>query len=151
MLLAKEQSKTPGAPTGRNMVRLTVPPAQPVEASPVVRGAMPNNDQVGQRFSQPIQVNGSTWQPVYPVQAAPANYAHPPPNVQLGGPVNGRHASRRFPHPDQRSPRAGKRSPAATPESLHTSSATGFLSACHDGVAEGGAESAIQHAVIERE
>jgi hypothetical protein len=88
MLLAKEQSKTPGAAMGRNLVRMTVPPAQPIEASPVVRGAMPNNDQMGQRFSQPIQVNGSTWQPVYPVQAAPANYA-PPPNVQLGGPING--------------------------------------------------------------
>ncbi len=88
MLMAKEQGKTPGAAMGRNLVRMTVPPAQPIEASPVVRGAMPNNDQLGQRFSQPIQVNGSTWQPVYPVQAAPANYA-PPPNVQLGGPVNG--------------------------------------------------------------
>jgi hypothetical protein len=45
----------------------------------VVRGAMPNNDQVGQRFQPPAEVHGSTWQPVYPVPLAPANFAPPPP------------------------------------------------------------------------
>src|SRR5207248_2933166 len=80
------------------IVRLTVPPAQPLDPSPVVRGAMPTKDQMGQRFSALPPVHGSTWQPVYPVPAAPANFPPPPPPgpngrspapVQLGNPQFG--------------------------------------------------------------
>jgi hypothetical protein len=78
-LLAQDQGKTPGRATGRNIVRLTVPPVQPLGAAPVVRGAMPNNDQVGQRFSAPAFEQGPTWRPVYPVPASPVTFAAPPP------------------------------------------------------------------------
>jgi hypothetical protein len=74
MLLAQNQVKTPSATTARNTVRLTVPPVQPLDPAPVVRGAMPANDQVGQRFS-PSAGQGSTWQPVYPVSAPAVKYA----------------------------------------------------------------------------
>jgi hypothetical protein len=99
MLLAKEQGKTPATAAGRNVVRLTVPPVQPLEPAPVVRGAMPNNDQVGQRFDAPPTSFGPTWQPVYPLPATPV-YAPPPPPppgpngqrpvpIQLGAPQFG--------------------------------------------------------------
>lgn len=58
--LAAVQPKTnqpnayqPGYAAGRPSVRLTVPPVQPLDPSPVVRGAAPSNDQVGQRFGAP--------------------------------------------------------------------------------------------------
>ncbi|MEI7683614.1 MAG: hypothetical protein WCL32_01200 [Planctomycetota bacterium] len=41
-----------GQPTSRPHVRMTVPPVQPLDPSPVVRGAAPTPDQVGQRFNQ---------------------------------------------------------------------------------------------------
>jgi hypothetical protein len=96
-LLAKDQGRTPAAPTARNIVRLTAPPVQPFAATGVVRGAMPNTDQVGQRFSTPTPNFGPTWQPVYPVPASPVNVAAPQtpvsisqtpaaPRVQLGAP-----------------------------------------------------------------
>jgi hypothetical protein len=79
------QGKTPATPAGRNIVRLTVPPAQPLDPSPVVRGAMPARDQQGQFFSTPPA--GSTWQPVYPHPANPQAPAPPP--VRLGVPQYG--------------------------------------------------------------
>jgi hypothetical protein len=94
-LLAQNQAKTPGTPTGRNLVRMTAPPVQPLDPAPVVRGAMPNNDQMGQRFnSNP----GPTWRPVYPVPATSIDQIPPPPPgpigqvpvpVQLGSPQYG--------------------------------------------------------------
>ncbi len=74
-LLAKDGGKTQGTQTARNIVRLTVPPAQPLDPAPIVRGARPNNDQVGQRFTTPEATFGPTWQPVYPLPVAPVNYA----------------------------------------------------------------------------
>ena len=55
-------------PTNRPVVRLTVPPIQPLDPSPVVRGAAPTPDQMGQRFSQqpivPTRPNyNPNWQP----------------------------------------------------------------------------------------
>ena len=90
-LLAGDRGRTPAAPTSRNIVRLTVPPAQPIMATGIVRGAMPNSDQVGQRFSNPAPDYGPTWRPVYPVPASPVNFASPPatPRVQLGAPQFG--------------------------------------------------------------
>lgn len=102
--VAKNQDKLPGAMASRNIVRLTVPPVQPLEPAPVVRGAMPQPEQVGQQFGSPganpavhpasAQTKG--WIPVYPV---PANGAVPPPpppppglvppHVQLGPPQYG--------------------------------------------------------------
>ncbi|HWY87963.1 MAG TPA: hypothetical protein VNX28_14625 [Gemmataceae bacterium] len=75
ILLAKEQGKTPGMQTGRNIVRLTAPPVQPLDPSPVVRGQMANNDQVGQRFATPSTNPDSGWQPVYPIPADPVRSA----------------------------------------------------------------------------
>ena len=82
-LLAKDQVKTPGAAMARNIVRLTAPPAQPFGPAAVVRGAMPNNEQVGQRFSAPTPNYGPTWQPVYPVPASAVNFAAAPPAVPM--------------------------------------------------------------------
>ena len=78
-ILAKDDSKTRGTTTGRNIVRTTSPPVQPLDPMPVARGAMPNTDQVGQRFETPAQTHGSTWLPVYPVPAnlPPAACAKP--------------------------------------------------------------------------
>jgi hypothetical protein len=87
-------------PAGRsNIVRLTVPPAQPLDPQPVARGSMPAPEQVGQRFGQPA----ATWQPVNvrlepPVPMAPATPQFLPvaapapaagPQVQLGAPEFG--------------------------------------------------------------
>ena len=89
-ILAKEQGKTPGTPTGRNVVRMTVPPAQPLAPDPVVRGAMPSHEQAGQRYSgatpsfQGTSGQGSTWQPVYPVPVSPASSPPPPPQSPNG-------------------------------------------------------------------
>ncbi len=91
--LPQAKGRTLLQPTGRNIVRLTVPPAQPLEPTPLVRGAMPQHDQVGQSFGNvPASYGnpgstypGSTWQPVYPVPAAaPANMPPPPPPLPLG-------------------------------------------------------------------
>jgi len=80
----------------RPIVRLTAPPMEPLGPAPVVRGAMPAPDQVGQRFGQrpqghvppppPLPLNmaghhpNQAWQPVT-VMPIPA--AAPPPGVQL--------------------------------------------------------------------
>ncbi len=88
-ILARDDSKTPGTTTGRNIVRTTSPPSQPLDPTPVARGAMPNNDQVGQRFDTPAHNQGPTWFPVYPVPMnLPAATApgQGPARVQLGAP-----------------------------------------------------------------
>lgn len=69
-----------GQATNRPLVRTTVPPVQPLDPSPVVRGAAPTPDQVGQRFNQqgvpplvPPQPSGN-WIPA-PGFTPPANPA----------------------------------------------------------------------------
>lgn len=58
-----------GQPANRPLVRMTAPPAQPLDPSPIVRGASPTADQVGQNFGQPsvpplvAPVPGSNWVP----------------------------------------------------------------------------------------
>ncbi len=55
-----------GQPANRPIVRLTVPPVQPLDPSPVVRGAAPSPDQVGQRFATPplvVPQPSSNWVP----------------------------------------------------------------------------------------
>jgi hypothetical protein len=61
MILAQNQPKSnvQGTPTARNRIRLTAPPVQPLEPYSVVRGAMPAQEQVGQRFGRPA----TNWQP----------------------------------------------------------------------------------------
>jgi hypothetical protein len=92
--VAQNQQRSPGQTASRPLVRLTVPPAQPFEPTPVVRGAAPLPEQVGQRFGQaynpppppppPFQMTpgqaANTWQPV---TVAPLPAAGPPPVVQL--------------------------------------------------------------------
>jgi hypothetical protein len=48
-----KQSQPKAETTGRVVVRLTAPPAQPLEPSPVVRGQAPSAEQVGQTFGGP--------------------------------------------------------------------------------------------------
>jgi hypothetical protein len=77
-------------PTNRPIVRLTAPPVQPLDPSPIVRGASPTPDQMGQRFAPPPippivvpqpPAQNSTWVPVSG-QAPNAQYL--PPTVTLG-------------------------------------------------------------------
>src|SRR5262249_52947764 len=87
-LIAQNRTKTPGVQAGRNIVRLTVPPAQPFDPEPVVRGAMPEGGQQ------------SVWVPVYPPTAnqlppatppaaSPVIPTAPPSPVRLGPPQTG--------------------------------------------------------------
>lgn len=62
-------------PTNRPIVRLTVPPVQPLEPSPIVRGAAPTPEQVGQRFA-PSMAGTPTTMP-----ASAPTYASVPPLV----------------------------------------------------------------------
>jgi hypothetical protein len=107
--LAKGDGSKGGAPAapvasaGRNIVRLTVPPVQPLEPAPVVRGAMPGPGESGERFGTPPPpppypgTANPGWQPVYPpptVVPVPAAHAAPTtpymaPPVKLGAPVFG--------------------------------------------------------------
>lgn len=98
MLLA--QGRRPASPSsegdrGGIVVRLTAPPAQPLEPAPVVRGAMPGPDQTGQKFGDVRGLPASRqttapltmpipgqWQPVQPHHAPSAP-------VQLGPPQFG--------------------------------------------------------------
>lgn len=93
--VAQNQGRTPnsGQAASRPIVRTTSPPVQPLDPAPVVRGAAPAPEQVGQRFDPafnpppppplPSGFGGmqpaATWQPVTvrPIPAAP------PPVVQL--------------------------------------------------------------------
>lgn len=71
--------------TAGKTVRMTAPPAQPLDPQGIARGAMPSDDQAGQRFG------GTNWQPgvrleppvpiTTPIPRASA------PGVQLGTPV----------------------------------------------------------------
>lgn len=92
--VAQNQIKAPAQVTGRPIVRLTAPPVQPLDPDPVVRGAAPSPDQVGQRFGAsnppppppyPYQRTqpATNWQPV---RVAPIPAASPPPQVQLLAP-----------------------------------------------------------------
>ncbi len=65
-------------PTNRPIVRLTAPPVQPLDPSPVVRGAAPAPDQVGQRFGQPAAAG---W---VPAPGFPPLTPHLPVPVTLG-------------------------------------------------------------------
>ncbi len=92
--VAQNQQRSPGQTASRPLVRLTVPPAQPLDPAPVVRGAAPLPEQVGQRFGQgynpppppppPYQMTqgqpATNWQPA---TVAPLPIAGPPPVVQL--------------------------------------------------------------------
>lgn len=89
-------------PTGRSLVRFTVPPAQPVDPAPLVRGAMPSEGQVGERFGNPPppppvpeprniptydpRVPGGNWVPVYPPRESGPQVVPVPPNAALGTP-----------------------------------------------------------------
>jgi hypothetical protein len=105
MQLAKNRVTNPPnrAPT---VVRLTAPPAQPHDPSPIVRGAAPSPEQSGQRFgdrpaaptgqtfnpSQPLPPGGG-WQPVLPQQPVPPVFLGPPqvgsfPSVPPGMPTS---------------------------------------------------------------
>jgi hypothetical protein len=65
-------------PTGRT-VRLTVPPAQPLEPQPTVRAAAPSPDQVGQRFGETPRWQPVTLQPPVPESILIGPAVAPPP------------------------------------------------------------------------
>src|SRR5262245_32128103 len=50
--VAQNQKKGPAQGASRPIVRVTAPPVQPLDPEPVVRGAAPSADQLGQRFGQ---------------------------------------------------------------------------------------------------
>jgi hypothetical protein len=90
MQLAQNQPKSKNVDnTKRTVVRLTVPPVQPLEPSPTVRGAAPSPDQAGQRFGdrQPSLITPPVVIPTAPATAGagwqPAPYVIP---VQIGQP-----------------------------------------------------------------
>ena len=77
--------------TSGKTVRMTAPPAQPLDPQPIARGAMPTPDQVGQRFGQ------TAWEPSVRLEA-PVPLTAPRPvipayepamsnGVQLGTPM----------------------------------------------------------------
>lgn len=99
-----QQNIQPNRIPAGTMVRMTVPPIQPLDPPPVVRGQAPTPDQLGQRFGDPRapatqptpapyydSLIGRGWQPVTPVSnptpaALPPRYGSP---VQLGQPQFG--------------------------------------------------------------
>jgi hypothetical protein len=95
---AAGSANTQGSSRGQTVVRLTVPPAQPIDPPPVARGAMPTPDQQGQLFGNPPPppppppgyargVMNPGWQVVTtPPIVVPLPPAPPPPPVQLGAP-----------------------------------------------------------------
>jgi hypothetical protein len=66
---------TPAEPTGRVVVRLTAPPAQPLEPAPVVRGQAPTQEQVGQTFGKAAPQAAS---PQVPVTLGPPQFGSAP-------------------------------------------------------------------------
>ena len=92
MLLAN--NKKPNEEKSGIVVRMTVPPMQPLEPSPVVRGAMPAPDQAGKTFggaalsrpvSPPIAMpTPGQWQPVQPQLSPPVQSP-----IRLGPPQFG--------------------------------------------------------------
>jgi hypothetical protein len=89
-LIQLAQNKTsPAGPKADTVVRLTVPPAQPLAAAPVFRGQVPAASEQGQRFgsSRPGYLPDT-----YPAPQAPAVggwQPNPPVQVQLGPPQFG--------------------------------------------------------------
>jgi len=84
------QQRPAAQPTNRPIVRLTVPPVQPLDPAPVVRGAQPSPDQVGQHFAPPRipplvvpqpSTAASTW---VPAPGFTPNAQYLPPTVTLG-------------------------------------------------------------------
>jgi hypothetical protein len=82
----------PAQAASRPIVRLTSPPVQPLDPAPIVRGAAPTPEQVGQRFNPasnpppPPPYSFSQGQPAtnwQPVTVAPIPAAGQPPVVQL--------------------------------------------------------------------
>jgi len=110
------------APPGGTVVRLTVPPVQPLAAAPVFRGQAPTAGEQGQRFGNPpgIPVARPGYLPDYDPSAAPTaplawqpspqpQQPTAPVNVQLGPPQFG-------PAPDAPSgPLPGQVSPVGFP------------------------------------
>lgn len=99
--VAKE-GKTPGNPAARTMVRLTVPPIQPLDPEPVVRGAMPASGEVNEKFGTPPPPpppplghypTNPGWEPVFPtptIAPVPTDRGGAPgspPRVKLGPPI----------------------------------------------------------------
>jgi hypothetical protein len=101
--LAKGGKETPGPKsplTGRNVVRLTVPPVQPLDPPPVVRGAMPLPGEYGDNPGSPLPPpppppptfypSNPGWHPVYPqptVVPVPMDRMPGPIPVRLSAPV----------------------------------------------------------------
>src|SRR5262245_36241133 len=88
--VAQNQKKGPAQGASRPIVRVTAPPVQPLDPEPVVRGAAPSADQLGQRFGQ---INPPPPPPLPTLRSQPANNWQPvtvtpipavaPPAVQL--------------------------------------------------------------------
>jgi hypothetical protein len=85
------QNRNVNQTASRPIVRTTAPPVQPLDPAPVVRGAAPAPDQVGQRFGEippppPFPSNhrapSNNWQPAT-VRPIPAASPSPPPMVRL--------------------------------------------------------------------
>jgi hypothetical protein len=94
MQLAQNKATAPTAVAGGTVVRLTVPPAQPLAATPVFRGQAPAVGEEGQRFGNPpgLPVARPGYLPDYvPSSAPPAPAAPPytPVPVHLGPPQFG--------------------------------------------------------------
>ena len=105
--VAQNQKKAPGQAASRPTVRLTAPPVQPLDPDPVVRGAAPAPEQIGERFGQtspagfnpppppPLPTHHSrpadNWQPatvtVTPIPAAPPPVRLLPPQFDPPGAV----------------------------------------------------------------
>jgi hypothetical protein len=88
------KNKTQPVQPGNNIVvRLTVPPAQPLDPDPVVRGAMPVGEQTGQRFGdvRAIPTSQPAFAPPIPGQWQPLQpgMSNNPPPVTLGPPQFG--------------------------------------------------------------
>ena len=96
MLLAQNRRPPTAETNDRSgiVVRLTAPPAQPLEPSPVVRGSMPAPDQTGQKFGdvRSFPASRPTTPPIaMPIpgqwQALQPQFPHSP--IQLGPPQFG--------------------------------------------------------------
>ena len=90
---AQNTPKMQNQTTSRPIVRTTLPPVQPFDPAPVVRGAAPLPEQVGQRFGQsnpppppPVPAAFASGQPAMnwqPATVTPIPAAARPPQVQL--------------------------------------------------------------------
>jgi hypothetical protein len=78
-----KQQQSTAEPTSRVVVRLTAPPAQPLEPNPVVRGQAPTPDQIGQTFgeSRPQSPNSQVPVTLGPPQFGPAPSTPPIPRA----------------------------------------------------------------------